>query len=169
MKKLIAVFAIVLLTSCLGYGQLLPKMDIFGGYSYTRVNPSSGPALDTSGWEVTLDYRLNHHLALLADFGGMYCCGMQSIHTFMGGAQLSQHIFLGTVSVHALAGGAHGADATRSDNAAAWAFGGAWDRRIAPRLSWRVVQADYLGTNFLSGTQSNYRISTGLVLRLGKH
>jgi hypothetical protein len=168
MKKLIAIFAIVLLTSCLGYGQMLSKTDIFGGYSYTRVNPNNAPALNTSGWEASLDYRLTHRLAVVADFGGMYCCSMQSIHTFMGGAQLSQHTFLGTVSVHGLAGGAHGADATRSDTAAAWAAGAALDHHIKANLWWRVVQADYLGTNFLGGTQANYRFTTGVLLRMGK-
>jgi hypothetical protein len=168
MKRILCVLVIVLVSSCLGHSQLLSKMDVFGGYSYSRVNPTTGNAVNTSGWELSADYRLMPHVALVADASGLYCCNSQSLYTFMAGAQLSQHLIGGTAMVHALAGGAH-ADANATDTGAAWALGVGWDRKIAPRISWRVVQADYLGTDFLSNTQANYRFTTGLVLKLGKH
>ena len=70
--------------------------------------------------------------------------------------------------VHALFGGAHvnenALGAADSSTAFASAFGGGVDYRLTPRFSWRV-QIDALQTRFFNTTQTNARISTGIVVR----
>jgi len=48
-------------------------------------------------------------------------------------------------------------------------YGGAGlDVNLTPRVALRVLQADYLLTNFSSTRQDNMRLSAGIILRLGK-
>jgi hypothetical protein len=81
--------------------------------------------------------------------------------------------------VHALVGGAHEAIGSgitpvtgfsasvlpTSGNAFATAIGGGIDLRVAPFLSVRPIQLDYLPTHFNSTTQNQPRVSAGLVIR----
>jgi hypothetical protein len=85
------------------------------------------------------------------------------------------------VFAEALAGGVHAeAEATAvnrfgtatisrsaSADAFAMALGGGFDWRLSEHLSWRVVQADYLGTSLGSDWQNNFRASTGIVYSFG--
>jgi len=100
------------------------------------------------------------------------------VQTFLFGPELA---FPAKVSpfVQALVGAAHqavGAGASTSsgmpvnvfsssDHAFATALGGGIDLHIAPFLSFRAIQLDYLVTRFHSSTQNQPRVSTGLVLR----
>jgi hypothetical protein len=85
------------------------------------------------------------------------------------------------VFAEALAGGVHaeadftlnpgrfsnGASATATDNGFATALGGGFDWRLTNHLSWRVLQADYLGTSLGSHWQNNFRATTGIVYTFG--
>jgi len=55
-----------------------------------------------------------------------------------------------------------------NDTGFAAAFGGGLDVKLTRSFAFRVVQADYLLTRFGRGTQSNARISTGIVFRFGE-
>jgi hypothetical protein len=82
------------------------------------------------------------------------------------------------VFAEALAGGVH-AEAkfssaqfpfisrTASSDALAAAFGAGFDWRFTNHLSWRIVQADYLGTNLGNQWQNNFRASTSLCYSFG--
>jgi len=50
----------------------------------------------------------------------------------------------------------------------ATALGAGFDWRFTPHLSWRIVQADYLGTNLSSQWQSDFRASTSIVYSFGR-
>jgi hypothetical protein len=50
-----------------------------------------------------------------------------------------------------------------SDTSFAHAIGGGIDFKPVPLIGWRV-QGDFLQTRFFSGTQNNFRLSTGIVL-----
>jgi hypothetical protein len=69
--------------------------------------------------------------------------------------------------VHGLFGGArtkgNGGGFSISDTAFATALGGGVDYRLVRGIAWRA-QADDVRTSFFSGTQHNFRFSTGLVL-----
>lgn len=168
MKKLIAAAAFVFLAACAAWSQDVPTFELFGGYSYLRVNPTGSSGVDTSGWEASGNYNFNRTWGLKADFSGHYCCGGDRLHTFLGGPQLSYRSDRFTVFGHALFGGANAGGGGTSVNSAAWVFGGGFDWKFGDRVAWRVAQTDYLGTHFLGNTQSNFRASTGLVFRFGK-
>jgi hypothetical protein len=84
------------------------------------------------------------------------------------------------VFVEGLAGGVH-AEAkftlarfsssisqTASADGFATALGAGFDWRLTNHLSWRVVQADYVGTDLSSQWQHNFRASTSIVYSFGQ-
>jgi len=67
--------------------------------------------------------------------------------------------------VEGLFGGAHvNANGGGSDTSFATALGGGLDYKIIRPLAWRF-QGDYVQTRFFGTTQSNVRLSTGIVFR----
>jgi hypothetical protein len=45
------------------------------------------------------------------------------------------------------------------------AIGGGIDATLTDKIRWRVIQGDYLLTQFGGGSQNNARISTGIIFR----
>jgi hypothetical protein len=45
------------------------------------------------------------------------------------------------------------------------ALGGGIDAELTDKIHWRLVQADYLLTQFGGGSQNNFRFSTGILFR----
>ena len=70
---------------------------------------------------------------------------------------------------HLLFGGAHlnanGLGLSGSDNSFSWAMGGGVDANVHPNIAIRLAQADWLRTQFVDSTQSNFRYSVGLVFK----
>ncbi len=169
MKKLIVVGLLLLLSSCVVWAQDTPSVEIFGGYSYMRVSPTGLDGVNTSGWEASLNYNFGPHWGLKGDIDGQYCCNGQHLHMFMAGPQWSHRTEKTTIFIHGLLGGAHAEGlAGASDTNLAWAAGGGFDWHFSDRWSWRVLQADYVGTDFVENIQNNARISTGVVFNFGK-
>jgi hypothetical protein len=75
-------------------------------------------------------------------------------------ASENNSIGLTALSVHDFA-----ARQSSGDTALATALGGGIDLHIAPFLSFRAIQLDYLFTRFHSDSQHQARVSTGVVLR----
>lgn len=169
-------------------------VQIFGGYSYLRPSVSidsfvacpvgvtppcvgNPGTLNThpnlNGWELSGTYNFRDWLGGTADFSGHYGTDQgSSVHyqTYLFGPQV--HL-PGPVSpfAHVLIGGAHESISTGSGNAVsgsgsafAIAAGAGIDIHAAPFLSVRVFQIDYLVTRFGSATQSQPRLSAGIVL-----
>jgi len=168
--------------------------EVFGGYSYVRGSvpvttsiacpgigcPAVGSFTDhpnLNGWEMAGTVKPGTWFGITADFSGHYgSTGSASTHlqTYLFGPKVS---FPGPVSpfVHALVGGAHeslgngtangGSVVPYSGNAFAVAVGAGIDVKVAPFLSFRPIQFDYLLTRFHSDTQSQPRVSAGLVLK----
>jgi opacity protein-like surface antigen len=176
MKKVFLLASLVFLFALQGYTQDTPKMEIFGGYSYIRITSASAgipsytglSPLDSSGWEASANWNLNHWFGLKADFDGNYCCKGQYIYSFLGGPQLSLRKDKYTVFVHGLLGGAYAQGLYTTDTNLAWALGGGVDWNVNRMLAIRLPQVDYFGTRFLGGTQNDLRVSGGLVFRFGK-
>ena len=169
--------------------QAQAQFQIFGGYSYARPSVTGSqfvvcpvgvlPCPPTSftahpnlnGWE--LSGAFNHHwIGVVADFGGNYGSiqgASTHLETYLFGPQVR---LPGPVSpfAHVLLGGAHesiGSNLTvvpSSSNAFAAAVGAGIDIKVAPFLSLRAIQLDYLVTRFGSSTQNQPRASAGLVL-----
>jgi hypothetical protein len=83
------------------------------------------------------------------------------------------------VFLEALGGGVHAAakvstqspfafSRTATADGFATALGAGFDWRLAPHLSWRVVQADYLGTDLSGQWQTDFRASTSIVYSFGR-
>jgi hypothetical protein len=164
MKKFAALPAllVVLMMPCPARAQ---KVQLFGGYSYLRLDTGAGK-VNLNGWEASGTVK-NTWLGFTADFSGHYGSpqgASASVETFLFGPQLSLPVPLVSPYVHALVGAARETTGNFSDTAFAAAFGGGVDTRIAPLLSYRLFQVDYLATRFGSNTQNHLRVSTGLVI-----
>jgi len=89
-------------------------------------------------------------------------------HNFLFGPRVSFSVGKVRPFAHALFGLSHlaesGSGASGSANSFAYALGGGIDYRLMRLVGWRV-QADMLQTRFFSTTQSDFRLSTGLVFR----
>ena len=167
-----------------------PKVEAFGGYSYLRVNPGFGaPGLNFNGGSGSLAYNFNSWLGGVADFGGYHWSNFgadATAVTYLFGPKLAYRHGPVTPYAQVLFGGAHlsgsggmcagavtrGARAqgiitcgSGSDNAFAMTVGGGVDWNATEHIGIRLVQAEYLMTRFLSNTQNNARISTGVVFR----
>jgi hypothetical protein len=169
-----------------GYSYLRPSL------TYEQVSdcPSACPSVPGSvtrhpnlnGYEFSATFKIFPFVGIKADFSGHYgsAAGSSSSHlqTYLFGPEVA---FPAKVSpfVHALVGVGHqavGAGTASSDgvpvvilssseNAFASALGAGIDLHVAPFLSFRAIQLDYLITRFHSDTQNQPRVSTGIVLR----
>jgi len=45
------------------------------------------------------------------------------------------------------------------------ALGGGIDAELTDRIHWRLIQMDYLLTQFGGGSQNNFRFSTGILIK----
>jgi len=179
------------------FAQDFPKAEIFGGYSYANMPVLSGRA-NANGWNASATVNLFKWFGLTSDFNGLYGLkGSETIplgtgkvteqisenfHSFMFGPQISYrkgrlvpfaHLLVGesrvgeklVVSSSSIGGFTLGGPiAHRATTTGTAAMGLGVDYSISQNLAWRV-QADSLLT---AGSASNARISTGIVLRIGK-
>jgi len=136
------------------------RVELFGGYSYERLNTSL--ARNLNGVELTGQYKLKDWLGVAADLDGHFGSGARTLH-FMVGPQIS---WPGRISpfVHVLAGVGR-VHTGLSDTSFAAAIGGGIDMRLLPLLSWRIIQGDDVITSAFGATQHSVRLSTGIVMR----
>lgn len=181
--KIAAVWAFVALFSCpLVSAQKflkLPTIDVFAGYSYLRFDSKPlgfTDQLNLNGWNFELALpHIYQGLGAVADVSAHYGREMTS-YNFLIGPQYTVDVKDFQIYGHGLFGksrdrvGLTGSSLLEpSDLARNIAFGGGIDRALTNRLSWRIVQGDYMITSNLGGTQHNVRLSTGLVITFGKH
>ena len=166
-----------------------PKAEVFGGYSFFRANPEG---MNLHGWNASVTGNVTRWFGIEGDFSGHYgspdvfgfTVPFVDVHsyTFMGGPKLSYRGGSATAFAHFLIGGASAGtsafNVSVSSNTLAAAIGGGIDLNITKSIAFRVIQADYLMTRydsapqiFMSGfdkRQNNFRLSAGIVFRLGK-
>ena len=130
-----------------------------------------------NGWELSGTYKRGHILGFTGDFGETYGTTKTAsthLHTYLFGPQLSlggpvspfAHVLIG--AAHEAVGNSSANSSTivvpRSDTSFATALGVGIDIKVAPFLSIRPIQIDYLVTRFHSDTQSQPRYAAGVVL-----
>lgn len=174
MRKVLIASLFVLAMSLSGFAQSSSKIDIFGGYSFVRINPGNGgTAVNNNGWESTATFNLTDRFGLAADFNGSYKSqngADNKMYTYMFGPEIRFSNNKAVPFVHALFGAAHdsvtanilGVSTSVSDNAMATALGGGFDVKASDTISIRLGQFDYLMTRFGSQTQNNIRLSFGI-------
>lgn len=173
MRKLFILLALAAMCALPLMGQ--DKVEVFGGYQYTRVSPGGGfDGINSNGWNASVTGNVNHWLGVTADMSAGYnsLAGTNAnMYNFLFGPTVSyrksEHF---TPFAHALFGVSH-ADAgleligTDTANSFAMALGGGVDAGVTRHLAIRLVQADWLRTDFASTSQNNARISSGIVFR----
>lgn len=154
-----------------------PEFEIFGGYSYIKVNEGgAGTSYDLQrGWSASLSPNLNRWFGLTADFSGHYETvggAATKIHLFTFGPRFTFHRSERfTAYFHTLAGGTRISTSFLGMNASDTGFagigGGGFDVHASERLSVRVGQLDYVVTRFAGRYQHDFRYSAGVVIRFG--
>jgi hypothetical protein len=150
------------------------KAELFGGYQLTHVNsgatvvsgvPVSTSGTNINGWNASLTGNFAPFLGLTGDFSGVYKNGGK-FHTYTFGPEV--HVHAGGIKpfAHALFGGGTGSGNGVSETGLVMYYGGGLDVKIAPFVSARLAQVDWMVTRFSGVTEKNtLRFSAGLVLR----
>lgn len=174
MRKLsyLAVFVLAFAVSALA--QEAPKAEVSLGYSYMRAN-AGGAGFNLNGGSASFAGNVSSSFGIVGDFGGYHISEAGAdlnVYTYLFGPRLSyrkqERV---TPFVQALFGGARASAGfgglTASENSFAMALGGGLDVKASSAVAIRIIQAEYLMTRFGGETQSNARISAGIVLRIG--
>ena len=138
------------------------KAELFGGYSYMRFLSSN-----LNGWEISGQYKFLDWLGGVADFDGHYGSihGVgTSTYTYLFGPQISLPSRVSPFG-HLLLGGAHNSTGGFGSSSFSMALGGGLDAELTDTIHWRLVQLDYVLTQFGGGSQNNFRFSTGILIR----
>jgi hypothetical protein len=150
-----------------------PRVQVFGGYSYTRFDsPSFGFSNPSglNGYTFAPAFNLIRGFGVVAELSGQYgsnvnfrdiTVGPQFLYP-KGKAMFFAHVMIGDARSLVQVG-----TAGEEDTARAVAAGGGMDYDLTRRFAVRVFQVDYIHTTLFSETQNNYRFSTGLVYRWG--
>jgi opacity protein-like surface antigen len=189
--KLKPLFAsIIVLLFCHGArGQEAKTIDVFAGYSFTRVNTSSVSGLgafSAQGGELSLSYKATRWFTAVADFGitaaghhnsnivGIQTYGTQT--TYLFGPRIAPVQWRRiTPFAQALFGLAHATrglyDTSASQKSFAWTAGGGVDYRVNGSLSLRPFQLEFLQSKFSElgngpQYQNDVRASAGLISSL---
>jgi len=162
------------------------------------TDPAAGETRGSmNGWNVSAAVNANRWFGLVGDFDGYYnsptqgtifkpancvlCTGgvsatVHNIYTFTGGPQLSLREPDLTVFGHVLFGGVHTradlvSNVTQSASISTTSFtvmvGGGVDISLSHGFTLRI-QPDYFKSSILDRRQNNFRVSTGVVFRLGQ-
>jgi len=162
-RKLALLFAVVLIGSISARAQ--DKVEVFGGYSYMRF--STSPGANLNGWEISGQYKFTDWLGGVADLDGHYGSpgGVgSSVYTYLFGPQVSLPSRVSPFA-HLLLGGAHFGAEGFGRSSFSMAIGAGIDTELVHGIHWRIIQGDYLLTEFANRAQNNARFSTGIVLR----
>jgi putative cofactor-binding repeat protein len=153
--------------------QDVPRLQFFGGYSFTRFQSttfgfSSGSNLN--GWNVAVSGNIIRNLGGTAELSGQYGNHM-NLRDFAAGPQILYprgnmlffaHALFGKGRTFVNEGGGVG------DTQRAYLFGGGLDMPFRHRFDIRVFQADYIRTQLLGQNQNNFRVSAGVVYHWGE-
>ncbi len=169
-----------------------PKLEVFGGYSYMHANiVVNGTPFNLNGASGSVAYNVNYWLGVAGDFG-VYHQGSVigngfslTLSSYQFGPRFSfrGHKLVPYGQVLLGAGHATGTLYTTSlgtglaplgaNNGFLLTAGGGVDWKVNHTIGIRIVQAEYLYSQFLNGAgnnnrQNNLRISTGIVFSFGK-
>jgi hypothetical protein len=180
MKKLVIIAVFVMGCSVAAIAQDLPAIELFTGYSYMRFVPA-GSSNDLHGWNIALDFNKSKNYAIVADFTGNYGRFNDTINK-INGRQIKAHSFLFgpkimvpqgryTPFIQALFGvyhlnrGGRLMRSTENDFGCAASFG--IDIEANKAISVRPFQAEYVRIRSKAIMQTDIRVSTGVVFKIG--
>jgi len=178
MKKTSTLFALLIFIGAIAVAQEIPKVEIYTGYSFLRVNSATiVPAFTANGGIGTLQYNFNKNFAITGDFGGYHNGNIsgfeldQTAYSYLFGPKLMVHK-QSRISpfIETLFGGVHDTRSfTRpplpsqpiagttpppsgkfgnSQDAFGMAIGGGMDVKLGRHVALRPIQLDYFLTRF---------------------
>jgi hypothetical protein len=159
LRRMLLVFGLSILASFSVQAQ--DKAQVFGGFSYLRFRSSN-----LNGWEISGQYKFTDWLGGVGDLSGHYGSinGIgTSTYTYLFGPQVSLPASVSPFG-HLLIGGAHNSTGGIGTSSFSMALGAGIDAELVHGIHWRLIQADYLMTQFASRSQNSFRFSTGIVL-----
>lgn len=175
MRKVLVLLGLVFLTVTCAKAQKAPTFDVAGTYEYIHLTGDN-----CNGFGANAAANVNHWLGIVGDFG--FCndtslpTGFTSHYTnYLFGPRVSFRNY-GRLVPYAqfLLGGAHSTfngappgSLNTSANTFAYTLGAGTDIRLTPHISFRVIQFEYLHTDFGGTKQNNMRMETGLVYHFG--
>ncbi len=190
MRSALAVLAVIFLCSPSLRSQDVPKVEVFGGYSYLNIDTNGlSSRQSANGWEASVAGNYNKWFAVEFDGSGYYKSypvdlsilglGSTSVkvtdYSYLAGPRVN----FGPLFVHGLLGGDHLTGSLEGNSVSqdgfAGAFGGGIQLKVARNLYFRT-SADYVFSRhnipaiFFGGpsvTQNNFRASAGIVFAFG--
>ena len=194
MKEFLLTACLVLGFSTTAGAQDTPQWEIFGGYSHLGTNLGGQDQQHSNGWHASIAENMNSWFGGVADLSGHYADAIFVLrplgaaesesfnawaYSLMFGPQVTfRKLKSVNIFSHYLIGLVH-ARANEvafpqpfTDTKWAHALGFGVDLKTPnKRLAVRIVQVDFLMTHFVKSidkeAQDNWRVSGGLVLRLG--
>jgi len=169
------------------------RVAIFGGYSYMRAGTLfTGTPINLHGASFSTALYLHHWIGIVGDVGVYHAANIANqfsltVSSYQLGPRLrfpNQTRF--TPYGQFLIGGGHaggtlytsplgpGLAPIGTNNSFLYTVGGGVDCRLNNRIGVRIVQAEYLRSEFLNGSivghqQNNLRLSAGLLFNFGKN
>jgi hypothetical protein len=152
--------------------QDIPRVEVFGGYSYLRFDSRSfgfASGSNLNGYNLAPAFNIFHGFGVVGELSGQYgphfnlrdiAVGPQILYP-RNNLIFFAHVMYGDARTHVSVGNGEG------NTARVIVAGAGADLNVSPRFAVRVLQVDYLRTSLFHGTQNNLRISTGLVYHWG--
>jgi hypothetical protein len=190
MRKLLTLSSVVLFLAVVSVPKAFSQVELFGGYSHLGLNNApSNIGSSSNGWEGSAYLHLLGPWGAEADFSNHYGVSpalpsngsTYFVPQFMElyGPRFTLALPRIHPFVHALFGTVHGVATVPSpaplvgttkvtDNAFGLAFGGGLNVKATRHVWLRLIQVDYIRSQFSNGGQNETRISAGLVFRFGQ-
>jgi opacity protein-like surface antigen len=161
-----------------------PRVEVFSGFSYARIDGDESDTRNFYGWNGSLSVSADKIFGFTVDASGHYQDNVivrSRLFSLLAGPRFTARNEHATTFAHILLGGIHHHERletlterfTTRGNAFAVAAGGGFDVNVSPHFGVRVIQAEYVLSKFnraASGKaiQHNARVGIGVVFRFGK-
>ena len=178
-KRIFAVFLLGILWSIPALAQEFPHYEVFTGYGYVR--PSGGQA-NLNGWHASFAANMNEWLGVAVELSGQYGTQTLTTTTSSGDVSIETDANFHTLGfgprftyrrnerilpfAHVLFGLARGkwsgpAPLGGAETSFGMAAGGGVDAKITNNFSIRMIQAEYVRTQFGTDPEHQFRLATG--------
>jgi Outer membrane protein beta-barrel domain len=197
MRKLLTLFPALLVLTIVSAPSAYSQVELYGGYSHMSLNGApSNIGSSSNGWAGGAYLHLLGPWGIEADYSNHYGVSQPALAPLDGsryyvpgltelyGPRFTLAFPRIHPYVHALFGTVHGVAnvaipeapctaqgcpaMTTSENAVGLDFGGGLNVKATRHIWLRLVQVDYLRTQFTNNSQNDTRISAGLVFRFGQ-
>jgi len=174
LRKILSAMPLLFLALSPATAQDVPKVEVFGGYSWSGGN--------FHGWNASVTGNINRRFGIVADFSGHYGSELgfvrvnQHAHSFLFGPRLSFRGKRLTPFVYGVFGATRFAESavisgqhlSNASSGFSLAVGGGLDVKVNDRIAIRAFQLDYFRPIINGEPNNRGRLGFGVVLRVGK-